>query len=704
MRLHGNVRRPNFADHSREDCQMSSQATLPPAQKKYQPYVPQSMEMREFTFRAVLLGMIMTGILGAANAYLGLKAGMTIAATYPAAVIGMSILRLMKGSLLEENIARTVGAIGESVAAGAVFTIPAFVLAGLWPSLGVERYWPSVALMVIGGLLGILFVTLLRRVMVEDPELPFPESVAAVEIHKAGQQGSKAAKILFANMGFGAAMYFLSQVNLFWYTKEFLIDIPKMPAGLRLGRSATSPMLATGGMSTFNSPAVSPAYLGVGYIIGPRLASLNFAGGVLAWGLLVPLLIYFLGPSLPAMPTNASADAYWSGIAFSVWYSIVRPIAVGGMLVGAGFTLFRMRKQLVAGMKRAVSDLRKSAEAHQATDRTDRDLSAKVVFLGVAVVFLAMIGLYYFFIAGAHNLTANKAMAGAIVAAGVMVVLGFFFAAVSGNLVGMIGSSNNPVSGLTLCTLVVAALMMVALGVSGTGGVAAVLGVAAVVCVSSAVAGEMLQDLKVGHILGGTPAKMELGDIFGIMVASLVLFFPLMILDKAYHFGSAALPAPQAGLMAMLAQGIVGGNMPWPLVVVGILMGFALIMVQVKSPMLFSVGMYLPLETTFAIFVGGLIRWLTDKLRDRRGYNDAQKARVDNAGVLTASGLIAGEALCGLVIAAIVGTNHTLWHIELGNFVLSGLIGMAVLILVMMKIPLANAGSPDEPAPPTAIM
>jgi putative OPT family oligopeptide transporter len=704
MGLHGKVRRPNFADHSREDGQMSTQATLPPAQKKYQPYVPQSMEMREFTFRAVLLGMIMTGILGAANAYLGLKAGMTIAATYPAAVIGMSILRLMKGSLLEENIARTVGAIGESVAAGAVFTIPAFVLAGLWPSLGVERYWQSVALMVIGGLLGILFVTLLRRVMVEDPELPFPESVAAAEIHKAGQQGSKAAKILFANMGFGAVMYFLSQVNLFWYTKQFLIDIPKMPAGLRLGRSATSPMLATGGMSTFTSPAVSPAYLGVGYIIGPRLASLNFAGGVLAWGLLVPLLIYFLGPSLPAMPTNISVEAYWSGIAFSVWYSIVRPIAVGGMLVGAAFTLFRMRQQLMAGMKRAVSDLRKSAEAHQATDRTDRDLSAKVVFLGVGVVFLAMIALYYFFIAAAHNLTGNKALAGAMVAAGVMIVLGFFFAAVSGNLVGMIGSSNNPVSGLTLCTLVVAALMMVALGVSGTGGVAAVLGVAAVVCVSSAVAGEMLQDLKVGHILGGTPAKMELGDIFGILVASLVLFLPLMILDKAYHFGSAALPAPQAGLMAMLAQGIVGGNMPWPLVVVGILMGFALIMVQVKSPMLFSVGMYLPLETTFAIFVGGVIRWLTDKLRDRRGYNDAQKARVDNAGVLTASGLIAGEALCGLVIAAIVGTNHTLWHIEAGNFLFSGLIGMAVLILVMMKIPLANAGSPDEPAPPTAIM
>jgi len=291
-----------------------------------------------------------------------------------------------------------------------------------------------------------------------------------------------------------------------------------------------------------------------------------------------------------------------------------------------------------------------------------------------------------------------------VVAAAVMIVLGFFFAAVSGNLVGMIGSSNNPVSGLTLCTLVVAALLMVAMGVSGIGGVAAVLGVAAVVCVSSAVAGEMLQDLKAGHILGGTPAKMQIGDIFGTIVASLVLFFPLMILDKAYHFGSAALPAPQAGLMAMLAQGIVGGNMAWPLVVVGILMGFAMILVEVKSPMLFSVGMYLPLETTSAIFVGGVIRWFTDKLRDRRGYNDAQKARVDNAGVLTASGLIAGEALCGLVIAGVVGSNHQLWHIDIGDFSFSGLIGMAVLVFVMMKVPLSNAGSPDEPAPPTAIM
>ncbi|HEV2379252.1 MAG TPA: oligopeptide transporter, OPT family [Terriglobia bacterium] len=686
---------------------MSTQVTYKPAlgKKKHTPYVPETMEMKEFTLRALLIGLVMTAILGSANAYLGLKAGMTIAATYPAAVIGMALLRLMKGSLLEENIARTVGSIGESVAAGAVFTIPAFIMAGLWPGLSSDKYWNSVALMVIGGTLGILFVTLLRRVMVEDPELPFPESVAASEIHKAGQQGSRAAKVLFANMGFGALMYLLGAINVFRASNTFPVNISAAGKRLLL-RTSTNPNVTTtltGGATIFTAPDVSPAYLGVGYIIGPRLASLNFAGGVLAWGLLVPLLTFVLGPSIQASQP-ASQPLSWTLLAQAIYFSVVRPIAVGGMLVGATYTLFRMRRQLGAGMARAVSDLKKSAAAHAASNRTERDLNAKVLFTGVGLVFLAMIALYYFFIHGAGSLSTSKVVTAAVMAAIVMVVLGFFFAAVSGNLVGMIGSSNNPVSGLTLCTLVIAALLMVALGVSGTGGVAAVLGVAAVVCVSSAVAGEMLQDLKVGHILGGTPAKMQLGDLFGIVVASLVLFFPLAVLDKAYHFGSAALPAPQAGLMAMLAQGIVGGNMAWPLVIVGILLGIAMIMIEVRSVMLFAVGMYLPLGTTFAIFLGGVIRWVTDKLRDRRGFNDAQKARVDNAGVLTASGLIAGEALCGLVIAGLVGSGHDVTLVKWAAPFAGALFAFLLLIVVMVKVPLSSAGSPDEPAPPTAIM
>jgi putative OPT family oligopeptide transporter len=393
----------------------------------------------------------------------------------------------------------------------------------------------------------------------------------------------------------------------------------------------------------------------------------------------------------------------------AVWKFIVRPIAVGGMLVGAGNTLFRMRKSLGIGMKRAVSDLKKSGSQIESTLRTQRDLGSKAVFGGLGAVFLCMIALYFYF---------SGMISGAIVAAVVMIVLGFFFAAVSGNLVGMIGSSNNPVSGLTLSTLIVAALLMVSIGVSGNSGVAAVLGVAAVVCVSSAVAGEMLQDLKVGHILGGTPRYMQIGDMLGIMVASAVLYFPLFILHAGNikaggtGFGDGKLPAPQAGLMAMLSQGIVNHDMAWPLVVVGICMGFALILLEVRSPMLFAVGMYINLETTFAIFLGGVFRWITDSIRNRRGLNDAQKARVENAGVLTASGLIAGEALTGLALAALAFWDVKLpqvFDVKNGLFrmephALLGFVVLAVLGYYMIRVPLRNAGKPDEPAPPTAIM
>src|ERR1700745_3257778 len=307
-------------------------------EKPYKPFVPENAKMQEFTLRALLLGLVLTVVLGAANAYLGLRAGMTIAATYPAAVIGMAILRVLKGSLLEENIARTVGSIGESVAAGAVFTIPAFLISGAWSSFGLhDAYWKSVALMAVGGALGILFVTLLRRVMVDDPELPFPESVAASQIHKAGQQGSQAAKLLFYNMGFGGLVYLLGQFQLFNASKNFVVHVGQLGTGpLRLGRTSTSPMVPVGGITTFQAPAISPAYLGVGYIIGPRLAALNFAGGVVAWGLLVPLIIYFLGPTLQA----TLAPGAEGNLAGAVWYNMRRPIAGGGMVVGAGWTLF----------------------------------------------------------------------------------------------------------------------------------------------------------------------------------------------------------------------------------------------------------------------------------------------------------------------------------------------------------------------------
>jgi putative OPT family oligopeptide transporter len=671
--------------------------------KEYRPFVPENVKMEEFTLRAVLLGLVLTVVLGAANAYLALRAGQTIAATYPAAVISMAFIRLWRGSILEENLARTAGSIGESIAAGAVFTIPAFVMSRAWPVFDFENaYWKSTALMMMGGILGVLFVSLIRRVMVEDPELPFPESLAASEIHKAGQRGGEAAKYLFYNMGLGAVTYLLGAFNLFAQDRDFFFRMGDIGRSfVRLGASGSANTVPAGGVSKFAAPSISPAYIGVGYVIGPQLASLNVAGSVLAWGLLVPLLIYFLGPDLQKYVPTAGDSASWSATADAVWRFFVRPIAVGGMMVGAAYTLFRMRKSLGIGLAKAFSELRGVRTPLESVGRLERYMSSKTVFAGIAVIFVLMAILYV-------NLSGR--LGGGIMAAVVMLVTGFFFATVSGYLVGVIGSSNNPISGLTLSTLVIAALLMVSLGVSGTGGVIAVLGVAAVVCVSSAVAGELLQDFKVGYILGGTPRTIQIVEIIAVICASLVMFFPLMILHEGNKhlggmgFGDPKLSAPQAGLMASLAQGIVGGEMAWPLIGVGIMLGIAMILIQVRSPMLVAIGMYLPLATTFAIFVGGMIRWLTDTLCERKGFNQAQRARVENVGILIASGFIAGEALVGLVTAWFNFKYGKLPEIFADPSYLAGLFVMFLLAMVMVKVPLNNAGSPDEPAPPVAMM
>jgi putative OPT family oligopeptide transporter len=370
--------------------------------------------------------------------------------------------------------------------------------------------------------------------------------------------------------------------------------------------------------------------------------------------------------------------------------------------VGAAYTLFKMRESLTVGLGRAFSDLRQTAEQHAKLSRTERYMSSKTVFGLIAVVFVLMCFLY---------IHISGLVWPAILAAVVMLIVGFFFATVSGSLVGMIGSSNNPISGLTLSTLIIAALLMVSLGVSGISGVAAVLGVAAVVCVSSAVAGELLQDFKVGYILGGTPRTIQLVELIAVVVASLVMYFPLMLLYEANiraggtGFGDRQLSAPQAGLMATLALGIVGHDMPWPLVVVGIFMGIGMIMLQVRSPMLVAVGMYLPFETTFAIFLGGVFRWIGDWSAKRRGYNEAQMARVENAGVLTASGLIAGEAILGLLWAGLQFAPA--WarpQIFNNPSYIAGIVVMVALATLMIRLPLSSAGDPKEPAPPTAIM
>ncbi len=687
--------------------------------KKYVPFVSDETHMKEFTLRALIVGLFFAVILGAANAYLGLKAGMTIAATYPAAVLGMALLRIMRGTILEENFTRTVGSIGESVAAGAIFTLPAFFVSGIWPEFfTMGHYITSSLILIAGGILGIMFVALLRRVMVEDAELPFPESVAAAEIHKAGQGGSGGSKFLFWAMGLGAAVKLLGELKFFLYLWEKFVY---------WGKQTISGTVFTGkGGMMMSSPGVSPAYMGVGYIIGPKLGALNFSGGLLAWGLMVPMIMYFILPSmdfqawaaflmgkdatltLEQAMTKVNDPAYQM---LQIWKFIVRPIAIGGMLVSAGFTLYKMRKSLITGVGRSITDVKKAAQGMgHAAPRTEKDLSFGAIIIGILAVAVLTFCIT-FFIFETNILIA-------IVASTVMIILAFFFAAVSGYLVGIMGSSNNPISGLTLTALVVTALILVGLGVQGNAGVATVLGVAAIVCVSAAVAGEMLQDLKAGHILGGTPWRMQIGDIIGVILAGAVMFVVLAYLNEGdiasgknlgYQggFGSRNLSAPQAGLMAILSRGIVEGAMAWPLIISGMLMGVAFILMQVRSPMLVSVGMYLPLETTFAIFVGGLIKGGVDYFTGKRKLNEAQKIRVENTGVLLASGMIAGEALMGLVIAIFAAFeiflyDHFVFFKNPTYFI--SLVIIAIIAFVLIQIPLKNAGKPDEPAPPASGM
>jgi len=572
-----------------------------------------------------------------------------------------------------------------------------------WPQFdGPGVYWKSTALMLVGSVLGVLFVSLIRRVMVEDPELPFPESVAASEVHKAGQTGAKAAKYLFYNIAIGAVVYLGGAFAVYAPDQNFFFNVGTLGRStLRLGPAGSPQLLTAGGVSTVAGPTVSPAFLGVGYIIGPELAALNFSGSVIAWGFLIPLLIFFLGPQLRTyLPAEAKPED-WLGLGNAVWRFIVRPIAVGSMMVGTCYTLFKMRKNLIAGLGKAFAELKGSAVAPETLSRTERYMSSKVVFGLIGVTFILMCILYVYM---------SGLVGGAIAAALVMLVVGFFFATVSGYLVGVIGSSNNPISGLTLSTLVIAALLMVSLGVKGMSGVVAVLAVAAVVCVSSAVSGELLQDFKVGYILGGTPRTIQITELIAVVVASCVMYFPLLWLHQGnintggVGFGDPRLSAPQAGLMASLAQGIVGGEMAWPLVVTGIMMGFAMILFKVRSPMLVAIGMYLPIQITSGIFLGGIIRWVADQIRKKRALNEAQGARVENVGVLVASGLIAGEALAGLVTGWFNYKYGKLPELMEHPSYVVGVVLMAALAFLMIQMPLMNAGDPNEPAPPTAMM
>jgi putative OPT family oligopeptide transporter len=536
--------------------------------------------------------------------------------------------------------------------------------------------------MLIGGVLGVLFVIILRRSLVEEADLPFPESVAASEIVKAGQGGQTGAIYVFSSMGLAALWELFKNSNGIHMVKDYTRDFfPMASSKIEILKKE----FLYGGGFLFETPAASPALIGVGFIVGMRVSSVLFAGAVSGWLFLVPAFI-FLNPDLANL---VSSGENWVDVCMDVWRNQVRPLAVGTMIVAAFYTLYNLRTALTSGISKAMRDISAAKGSTKSVSRLELDLDFKKVIGAIIGLAIPLFFLYYYF---------SDSIGGSVMLTIVMIIIGFLFAAVAGYLVGLVGSSNNPISGLTLSSLLIAALLMVAIGVTGNKGVMAVLGVAGVVCCAAGIAGDMMQDLKVGHILGGTPWRMQVGEIIGVIVASLLLIWPMIAMDQVYHIGSEQLPAPQAGLMALMSKGIVSGEMAWPLVIAGMFLAVGLILIKSPSPMLVAVGMYLPFHSTAAIFVGGILKWILETVLKKENASEERKTKAENIGVLMSSGLIAGEALTAVILAFVVlGVNLTESTFKLSNFALfspsvyMGLIAFVGLIYLLINVPLKKS-------------
>jgi putative OPT family oligopeptide transporter len=657
-------------------------------------------EPREMTAKAVALGVFLALVFGAANAYLGMKAGQTVAATLPAAIIAMALFRIpaIRGTLLEQNITRTAASVGEALVAGAIFTIPAFVMVEvdgvkLWNDLR-SHYWEATVILLCGGLIGVFFIIFLRRPLCVEAQLPWPESVAAANIVKAGGAESSAPRYIFSAMAFGGLLQFFKSdkgVQIFREFSEGFLPFPRAVINHFNFEKQTIGTVTHGGGIPWTTPALSPALIGIGYIIGPRYAFVNFAGGLVAWWMLIPLLLFF-DPDLPGRMTSGPADTGADVLAYTLWYNVVRPIAVGMMLVAAANTLFSMRASIVQSLRGAFA--LRGAGSQERTERTERDLPMRWVVFSTLVLVVAITGTYYLF---------TGSWATAIVAGIAMSLTGFLLSAVGGYLVGLVGSSNQPLSGLTLSALIITALLLLTIGVRGPAGMAAVLGVAAVVAMACSVSGSLIQDFKAGQLLGGTPWKMQVVEIGTVVVLAFLLMGPIVALHEANldtgGIGGRALPAPQAGLMAQLSKGIVGGDMAWGLLAMGAAFGVALLFTGARAPMLIAVGMYLPFDTSAAIAIGGLIKLVVERLAASR--SDAEKLQIEDRGSFLASGLIAGESIMGIVLAItflsgvtsftplLTGSEQIAFYPALGGWL--SLVPFAAIAYTLIRIPLRRS-------------
>lgn len=627
----------------------------------FKPYVSADKVLPEFTVSSILIGIILAIVFGAANAYLGLRVGMTVSASIPAAVIGMGVYKLIGGfsskkeeTILESNMVQTIGSAGESLAAGAIFTMPVLFLWAAEKKAQMPSIVEIALIAMIGGLLGICFMVPLRKALIvkEHGTLPYPEGTACAEVLLAGQEGGANAAIVFIGMGISALV-------------KFIVD------GLKVVSNVVT--ISIQKIHTEVSAEVYPALISVGYICGFKIASYMFAGAILGWLVLIPA-IYLFGANTILYPATVTIAEVWkSSGASGIWSNYIRYIGAGAVAAGGIISLVKSLPLICRTFVDALRGMM-NKEAIGKEERTNRDMNMGLV-LGMLAVLIILIAVLPVIPIG---------VLGAII----IVIFGFFFAAVSSRMVGLVGSSNNPVSGMAIATLLITSLILKATGNSGASGMVAAIAIGSVICIVAAMAGDMSQDLKTGYILGATPVKQQYGELIGAVVSAITIGFVLYLLNSAWGFGTPALAAPQATLMKMIVEGVMGGNLPWTLVFIGV---FIAIMVELLAiPVLpFAIGLYLPIELSACIMVGGILRLILEKVYEGK----ANKDKVINNGVLCCSGMIAGEGLVGILLAilavATVNGKTIAEIVDLSGVVnlgqIGGLIVMALIILLILK-------------------
>ncbi len=612
--------------------------------KEFKPYIPAEKITPEFTVTSIVIGVLLAVIFGAANAYLGLRVGMTVSASIPAAVISMGVLRviLRKNSILESNMVQTIGSAGESLAAGAIFTMPALFL---WANEGKAEAPNLIEISLIalcGGILGVLFMVPLRNALIvkEHGVLPYPEGTACAEVLLAGEEGGSNAKTVF--IGMGAAALF-----------KFLVDGLKLIPGV-----IVAPIKS---FKTAFTAEVYPALIGVGYICGIKIASYMFAGALIGWFVLIPAIVTFGGSTVMYPATDTIAELYAKNGPDAIWSSYIRYIGAGAVAAGGIISLIKSMPLILSTFRDAVKGLKVGSKS--ANERTGLDLDIRVVLGGILIFTLAI------WLIPAIPVSFTGAL--------LIVVFGFFFATVSSRMVGLVGSSNNPVSGMAIATLLLSTLVLKLTGDTGTGGMIGSIAIGSVICIVAAMAGDTSQDLKTGYILGATPKKQQMGELLGALVSAFTIGGVLLLLNSAWEFGSTELSAPQATLMKMITEGVMDGNLPWSLIIIGV---FTAIVIEILGiPVLpVAIGLYLPLELSSTIMIGGIIRWFVNKKS-----SDKEKKNEAGSGILFCSGLIAGEGLVGIILAilAVVGVSGNL---DLSGTVNTGLTGSIALMIIMI--------------------